>query len=380
MLSWIKAHRVVSIILTITLLLALVLVTTQRNRIARNASTTTFNDQYQLLHTTKTLENNQRITNYPTFSADKVVKNDITSLIPAATELPNNIILGDLSVGESVAQSLLPGIAGANKLHLQWYGTSARVYLPGVVPFVRNIRFDVAIAVNAVEATKCAKTMSASNSTSIPEISTREAQAAFADHVWSGGSERIIFIRGNVLCDISVSSTEQKKDNGVAEAKLLFTLAHNTAKKVDALLAKKPFSTPAMPLSMSELHLSLEEAWKNHPLNFDLWKTNVPMIQIIKNGIPRLIPARFDKKFNDYFIPLNYVLPLLDAKASIVIERNKIMLTFRGRNITIDTCRQQLEEGRMQYLLPIPITIDNNTVIVTLKALRNILRVPLKQL
>jgi len=302
----------------------------------------------------------------------QVPQNVWSSLVMGSDEMPWDVVLWSLDTGSSDPpilkyRSLSEGQA---KYEENWKGIPRPQ--PGTIYHSDcSIRITIAIANSPAEANRVALKESQSYAVSIPETTGDESVKSFADRAWgiSGRTfepclaARIIFTRGNVICDISMDRADS------FDPELLIDLSARLSRKIDAALAGKPGPVPVLPLAADqELRVDLEGAWKMRDLGARLWGHKCTTIALYDiNGIPRSLPAK-RVGTDDYMVPLRHLAAIVGPNARVKVKGDEAKTTIKGKALVFNKGKSVVQADQRAAQLDRPVEFAEGEVLVPLKS------------
>lgn len=231
------------------------------------------------------------------------------------------------------------------------------------------IHITIAIANSPEEAIQAVLEQAHSYAVTILEVTGDQAVIAFSDRAWGASSKmtdpcrgaRVIFIRGNVIGDISMDH------RGGFHPRLLFDLAARLGRKIDAARAGRPEQATVLPLAADgELHF---DAWKMNNLGARLWGKNSTTIAIYdNNGIPRSLPAK-RMADGDYLVPLRHIAAILGPRERAKIIGDKAKTTLFGKELAFERGKSEITVDQSSKKLNRTVQFVDLEVLVPLKSL-----------
>jgi len=215
-----------------------------------------------------------------------------------------------------------------------------------------------AIAKSPEEAIVAAQRQARSNAEIIPEIAPKKNIADLVDRAWGRGG-RYIYVKENIICDIFIYRREGIDDQ-------LTTLIELTANRIAKYREGKPTPVTFIPLSSDEVHQPIQATWDEQDIGNTLWGKQSLILGIVKEGVPREIPAKQIGRTRDYQVPLKYIAAILDPKARVKIKGKTAEVTLLEKAISLSDGDATVTCGGKAMKIAVPVVITRGQVIVPL--------------
>jgi len=308
-------------------------------------------------------------------------KDMLNNLLIGPEDLPWDVILFNLDISHP----------GATKKSINEFGNQSSVYNTGwsgrhidngsdkLSTSESNIKISAAITDSPEAAADIAYNVANSYSIPLKEVTNDEYISTFADRAWGVSSNdtnfclgaRLLYIRGNLICDISLSRLNY------FEPRLLFDLVSILNRKIDAALAGKPEPVPILPLAATYgLGGNVNSAFKMRSLGSRLWGNESINIALRdENGIPRLIPAK-QTADGDYLVTLRHLVAVIGIGSitSADIKKDNDLVVYgaefnhMGKSFDLSINSSEMKAGDETIQLNHPVEFRENEIIVPLKS------------
>jgi len=176
------------------------------------------------------------------------------------------------------------------------------------------------------------------------------------DQAW-GNDGRFVFVKNKIACEITISQADGEN------ADELYSIVKLAADKIDALLAGKSMPIPLMPMSCAELQ---QDFWFDNDMATMCWGKDALTLAIMKDGIPRAVPAGKIGRTNDYQVPLRYIAAILDPQAGVKIKENTATVTLLGKAISLTAGNTAVTCDGKAVKIAAPVVIKSGHVLVPL--------------
>jgi len=279
-------------------------------------------------------------------------------LLLTPDELPLECVLSDFRIGKNVRISF-DSFYNVDKVEMMFDGQMRKN--GNYMTAESSIKIAYAIAKTPAEAIDIAKRQALTNSEIIPETIPGEKYTDLIDKAW-GRRGRYIYVKDNILCDIFIYRRE-----GIDEE--LTTLIELTANKIAKYREGKLVPVTFIPIGSNELHQPIQASWDERDIGNMLWGKQSMVLGIIKEGVPREIPAKQIGGNNDYQTSLKYVAAILDPQARVEIKGNTATVTLLGKAISLTSGESEVTCDGKAVKIAAPVDIKSGQVLVPLSML-----------
>ena len=207
----------------------------------------------------------------------------------------------DAALRDDVALYDLDGLTKSDPSHYEekWNGKHGHISC--------SVQISVTVAASSKEAKEIAGRESMSVAMAPQSVSGKEPYSSFSDYAWSWGVSkgggRFLFVRGNVVGDVSVHVRNTDGHD------MVLSLAKILSRKIDAVFAGEPEPAPILPVNSYDDVGSNLWGSKSERIVLQMGNSMIPRSMLVKKIAP-----------NDYLVSLLSLVPSMGLEEHL--EKN----------------------------------------------------------